>query len=125
MRLLLDTHVLIWWLENNKKLTSHACARITAATAVYVSSATIWELAIKVGAGKLKLDINLVLAEILRHDFLALPVSHRHAAEVLLLPAIHHDPFDRMLVAQAICEPLILLTADRLLAGYSALVEVI
>jgi PIN domain nuclease of toxin-antitoxin system len=125
MRLLLDTNVLIWWLENSNRLPLHAQTRITNAAEVFVSSASIWELAIKIGAGKLRINLTVVLSEIARHQFQHLPISYQHATQVLQLPAIHHDPFDRILVAQAVSESLKLLTADRLLASYSNLVEVI
>jgi PIN domain nuclease of toxin-antitoxin system len=125
MRLLLDTHVLIWWLENSAKLPKQARTLIKQTADVYVSSASIWELIIKIGAGKLKMDMGLVLTEISRHQFKELPISFAHASQVLRLPALHRDPFDRMLVAQAISEPLTFLTADHLLAGYSHQVYVI
>ncbi len=125
MRLLLDTHVLLWWLQDNHKLSLSARARIIAASQVYVSSVSTWEAGIKAAAGKLDVDMAELAAAITDSGFLELAISHRHALKVAQLPAIHRDPFDRMLIAQAMCEPLKLLTADRVLAGYSELVEVI
>jgi PIN domain nuclease of toxin-antitoxin system len=125
MPLLLDTHVLIWWLENSNRLSAHARTQIVSAVDVYVSSASLWELVIKIGARKIRMDLNFLFSEIVRHRFQHLPISFQHAAQVLQLPPIHKDPFDRMLVAQAVSESLRLLTADRLLASYSPLVEVI
>jgi PIN domain nuclease of toxin-antitoxin system len=90
-----------------------------------VSSASIWETAIKVGAGKLKANLDELVAQIAQDGFIELAVSYRHAAAVTSLPGIHRDPFDRMLVAQAICESMPLLTADRVLAKYSRLVELV
>lgn len=92
---------------------------------MYVSSISIWETALKVKAGKLDLDLNELAAHIAWNGFLELVISHKHAAQVGLLPLIHRDPFDRMLVAQAMCETMKLLTADRVLAGYSELVELV
>lgn len=125
MRILLDTHIYLWWLQDHPHLSTAARARIMSATDVYVSSASIWEASIKAGIGKLDVDIDQLVAEIENSGFRALPVSARHAAMVTRLPDIHRDPFDRMLVAQALCEPLRLLTADSILRGYSELVEAI
>ena len=122
MRILLDTHVYLWWLQDHPSLSAAARTKIVAATDVYVSSASIWEAAIKVGIGKLEVDIDQLVAEIDNSGFRELPVSARHAAMVTRLPDIHRDPFDRILVAQALCEPLRLLTADNMLSGYSELV---
>ncbi len=125
MRILLDTHVFLWWLQDHPNLSEAARSRIIAATDVYVSSASIWEASIKAGIGKLDVDIDQLVAEIDNSGFRELPVSARHAAMVTRLPDIHRDPFDRILVAQALCEPLRLLTADSLLSGYSELVEAV
>nr|WP_315258481.1 type II toxin-antitoxin system VapC family toxin [uncultured Duganella sp.] len=125
MHVLLDTHVVLWWLQDNRKLSIRSRARINAASAVYVSSVSIWEAAIKVRDKALDLDLNVLAKQIEIDGFIELKISHRHAATVALLPGIHRDPFDRMLVAQAMCESMTLLTADHLLASYSNLVEVI
>ena len=125
MRILLDTHIYLWWLQDHDNLSKAARARIIAATDVYVSSASIWEASIKVGIGKLDVDIDQLVAEIDNSGFRELPVSARHAAMVTRLPDMHRDPFDRILVAQALCEPLRLLTADTILCGYSELVEAV
>jgi PIN domain nuclease of toxin-antitoxin system len=125
MRVLLDTHVYLWWLQDHPSLSTAARERIIAATDVYVSSASIWEASIKVGIGKLDVDIDQLAAEIDHSGFRALPVSARHAVMVTRLPDIHRDPFDRILVAQALCEPLRFLTANSTLRGYSELVELI
>lgn len=125
MRLLLDTHIYLWWLEDSPKLSEEARAKIVAASEVYVSSASIWEASIKAGIGKLEVDVNELAVQIAASGFLELPITARHAAAVHQLPDIHRDPFDRMLIAQAISEPLRFVTADSLLKGYSELVEVI
>lgn len=125
MRLLLDTHVYLWWLADDPSLSARGKSMIASATEVYVSSASIWEASIKAGIGKLDVDIDELVMQIEVSGFLELPIRSKHAAAVRLLPPIHHDPFDRMLVAQAICEPLRFLTHDGKLKEYSELVEVI
>jgi PIN domain nuclease of toxin-antitoxin system len=101
VRILLDTHIVLWWLEDNHKLSKRSRARIKAASAVYVSSVTIWETAMKVRRGTLKVDLDALALQIGLDGFLELGISHRHVAMVASLPYIHRDPFDRMLVAQA------------------------
>lgn len=125
MNLLLDTQIFLWSLADSKKLTPKARTLILEADQVYVSAASIWEVAIKSSSGKLELDPELVRAEIQSSGFLELPVLARHAARVASLPYYHRDPFDRLLVAQAILEPLGLLTADKLLPPYSSLVQLV
>lgn len=125
MRLLLDTHVFIWCIRNDSKLTKAVRSKILSADEVYVSSASIWEAAIKIKLKKLNADIELMMEVITESGFSELPITARHAAAVLKLPDIHRDPFDRILIAQAISEPLTFLTADQMLKNYSDLVEVI
>lgn len=125
MRILLDTHVYLWWLQDHPKLSKAGRDRIISASEVYVSSASIWEATIKAGIGKLEADIKQLVAEIENSGFKELSISARHAAAVARLPDIHRDPFDRLLIAQALCEPLRFLTADGILSGYSELVEII
>lgn len=125
MRILLDTHIYLWWLQDHPKLSKLAREKIISATEVYVSSASIWEASIKIGIGKLEADIAELVAQIAQNGFLELPVYARHAMQLMRLPEIHRDPFDRMLVAQAMCEPLRLLTADVQIAPYSELVDLV
>jgi PIN domain nuclease of toxin-antitoxin system len=125
MRLLLDTHVYLWWLQDHPTLSAGARELIVSANEVYISSASIWEASIKAAIGKLDVDVEDLVNEIERSGFRELPISAKHAAKVRTLPNIHHDPFDRLLVAQAICEPLKFLTHDSKLKAYSELVEVI
>jgi len=125
MRLLLDTHVYLWWLADHPKLSEQAKSKIVSAAEVYVSSASIWEATIKAGLGKLEVDVDELVQQIEASGFQELPISARHAATVRNLPPLHNDPFDRLLVAQAICEPLRLLTHDDKLKGYSELVDVV
>lgn len=125
MRIMLDTHVYLWWLQDSPKLSVQAREIIMSATEVYVSSASIWEAAIKSSIGKLDVNIDTLVDEIAKNGFQVLDITPKHAARIMQLPDIHRDPFDRMLLAQALSEPLRFVTADILLAGYSDLVEVI
>ncbi len=125
MRLLLDTHVYLWWLQDGRRLSRVARAKIADASKVFISSASIWEVSIKAGVGKLDVDVDALVASISENGFIELPVTATHAAKVRDLPQIHRDPFDRLLVAQAICEPLTFLTLDEVLKNYSGLVELV
>lgn len=125
MHILLDTQVFLWWLNNDLKLSKNAKTMILAATEVYVSSASIWEACIKVKMGKLEFQIEKLAEAVNKSGFLELPITAKHAIGTYELPDIHRDPFDRILIAQAICEPLQFLTADKLLKSYSELVKVI
>lgn len=125
MRLLLDTNVLLWTLAGHARV-KHLRARIEADdNDVYVSAASFWEVAIKAGIGKLDVDIRELRRASQRSGFFELPVIGTHTEQLGNLPAIHKDPFDRMLVAQAQAEPLRLLTSDGLLAGYGANIEIV
>jgi PIN domain nuclease of toxin-antitoxin system len=121
-RILVDTHLLLWAVSEPKKLPTQARRRIEEAE-VFVSAASIWEVSIKTALGKLAADPTELLAELEPAGFRLLPVTGEHAAAVALLPPLHSDPFDRMLVAQAKTEPLILLTNDSVLGGYGDFVE--
>ncbi len=119
MRLLLDTHVFIWAATDSRKLKCAARKTILAASEVYVSAASIWEIAIKTRLGKIEGDPFELAQAIEASGFIELPVLARHAAQVARLPSHHNDPFDRLIVAQATMEPLLLLTADSMLGQYS------
>jgi PIN domain nuclease of toxin-antitoxin system len=125
MRLLLDTHVYLWCLADAPRLGAAARREIESAEAVFVSAASIWEACIKASAGKLDADPADLLAGIDQSGYEELPVRAAHAALVARLPPIHKDPFDRLLVAQAIEEPLVLITSDPLLSKYSDLVRIV
>jgi PIN domain nuclease of toxin-antitoxin system len=122
MRLLLDTHVFLWVVTDDRRLTRTARKLILDADDVFVSSASIWEASIKARLGKLDADVNLLVSEITASGFAELPIRATHAAMVRDLPDIHRDPFDRLLVAQALSEPLRLVTADGHLSNYTDLV---
>lgn len=125
MRLLLDTHVFLWSIKNDRKLSKATRTKILNATDVYISSASIWEIVIKVKLKKIDANVDQIIDAILESGFTELPVTARHAAAVCHLPDIHRDPFDRILIAQAISEPLTFLTADAELEDYSDLVELV
>jgi PIN domain nuclease of toxin-antitoxin system len=120
---LLDTHLLLWALAAPAKLPAAARKQIEAAE-VFVSAASIWEISIKSALGKLEADPQEVLAAISPAGFVLLPITGEHAAKVRELPSLHKDPFDRMLVAQASVEPMILLTNDEALRKYGTIVTV-
>jgi PIN domain nuclease of toxin-antitoxin system len=125
VRLLLDTHVLLWLMEDSPRLSRQARALMQDAGEVYVSSASIWEIAIKWRIGKIHEDPGVVVDHLERSGLRDIQVTNRHAVAAGRLPLLHHDPFDRLLVAQAMSETMRLLTADAKLAVYSELVTVI
>ena len=116
MKLLLDTHALLWW-QNGGRLSQSARQAIATADIVWVSAAVGYETAIKVALGKLRYDepLRLTLAA---DDFTELPLTLRHTAELERLPMHHADPFDRILVAQARVEGATIVSHDRALEPY-------
>lgn len=116
-RLLLDTHIILWWLGDNPKLSKKAKTLISEASVVYVSSVSAWEIAIKKSLGKLECPDNFE-ETILADGFNTLPLLFSHAKTLLQLPLHHDDPFDRMLVAQAKTEKMTLLTHDKIIGRY-------
>ena len=120
---LLDTHILLWWQNNSKELSEEIREIIASPqNVIHVSAATIWEMSIKSGLGKLVLpaDWQTILAD---EPFEKLAITFQHACEVSALPLIHQDPFDRMLVAQARCESLTLITHDEEICRYDVSVQ--
>lgn len=116
-RLLLDTHIFLWWRGEPCRLAPAVQSSIATADIVFVSVASAWEAAIKVSLGRLELP-DTVEAGVLASGFEKLLISFSHAEQAASLPHHHRDPFDRMLVAQAKAEGLTLVTHDRLLAPY-------
>lgn len=117
-RYLLDTHVFLWWLSGDSSLGPRSMEVISnGMNDVYVSAATTWEISIKKAMGKLKSpdDMDAVVEE---ERFLKLPISLYHGQIAGSLPSHHRDPFDRMLIAQAQAEGLILVTSDKMFAKY-------
>lgn len=125
MRILLDTHIIIWAVSEPTRLSSKARDLIQNADQIFVSSASIWEMAIKSGLGKLEVDLDRFTSELAKLGIIELAVSWQHAKSVKTLPLYHRDPFDRLLVSQAMSEPLILLTHDKVLSQYSDLVKLV
>ena len=117
MNLLLDTHVLIWW-DEGRRLSSAGRRAIEDADSVYVSAASAWEVAIKIGLGRLR-PSRTVEEAVEESGFLELPITTRHAQRVAGLPAHHRDLFDRLLVAQAEAEGLTLVTRDPVFERYA------
>lgn len=116
MNLLLDTHTFLWW--DSGKLARSVVKRIQAAGDVYVSAASAWEIAIKASLGKIEARGSVAKAS-LEYGFLPLAISLDHAEAVRALPLHHRDPFDRILVAQAMIEKLTLVSKDPLLERYT------
>jgi PIN domain nuclease of toxin-antitoxin system len=122
VNVLLDTHVLIWWIENNRRLGKRAKSIIADdRTSVWISAATVWEISVKAAAGRLDLRASFpdeLSAEMQQSGFRPLAITFEHAFAVRKLPLLHTDPFDRMLVAQAQCEGLTLVSADTIFPQY-------
>jgi PIN domain nuclease of toxin-antitoxin system len=121
LRLLLDTHVLLWWLADDPALSKQARALIANEPEVFASAASAWEIAIKRALGKLQAPEDL-LSVLEAGGIRGLPIDFQHAAVAGALPRHHDDPFDRMLVAQAQREGLTLLTSDPRISRYAVTV---
>ena len=123
MNILLDSHALLWWLDDDKRLSRRARSAIANAdNTVFVSAASVWEIAIKTALGKLADPDGAVPrlpAILLERGMMALPISPTHAVEAARLPPIHRDPFDRMLVAQSQLDGLAIVTNDPLIKRYA------
>jgi PIN domain nuclease of toxin-antitoxin system len=116
---LLDTHVLVWLTFAPENLGASTLGLLEGLdTKVYVSAATFWEIAQKRAAKRLRFDLD-ISASLVKHQLLELPISGAHCEAAANLPPIHKDPFDRLLVAQALSEGLVLVTRDKLLAAYN------
>ena len=122
MTVLLDTHTLLWWLWGSARLGKQAKALILAdSTEIWVSAASLWETSIKTSLGRLDRLPSFekeMRVEMERSGFRPLPITFDHALAVRELPPHHRDPFDRLLIAQALCENLTLVTADPAIAAY-------
>lgn len=121
MRVLLDTHLLLWAMAASRRLPRVVKTQLLdPANEIYFSAASVWEIAIKQGLRRkdFRIELDGFLETLPVAGFAELPVTARHAAGVARLPPIHKDPFDRLLVAQSMAEPMTLLTNDAVLEGY-------
>lgn len=118
MNYLLDTHIILWWLTNPKQISAKASKIISdKENNIFISSASLWEMAIKKSIGRLTLPMNIV--ELLQSEsFQIIPIGHEEAIGISDLPPIHQDPFDRMLVMQAKLHNCVLITRDKNVMDY-------
>ena len=126
MRLLLDTHLLLWAAAQPQRLSPEAIKLLQdPQNQLFCSAASIWEIAIKSGLGRddFKVNVRRLRRGLLENDYSELAITSEHAVAVYDLPPVHKDPFDRILVAQSIVEGMALLTADPLLEGYPATIH--
>lgn len=122
MRLLLDTHILLWWVMADRRL-SKTLADVIASPEndVAVSAASIWEIAIKRALGRIEVDLDDLLSSMTADGFTELPLRFAHSLKLETLPRHHDDPFDRILIAQSIAEGRRLVTKDNLILAYAGL----
>jgi PIN domain nuclease of toxin-antitoxin system len=126
VKLLLDTHLLLWAAEQPDRLSAAARALIAdPANTPMFSSASIWEIVIKFALGRDDFDSDprSLRRDLLDHGYADIPITSEHSVAVLALPPLHKDPFDRILIAQSIVEGIVLLTADPIVARYRGLVR--
>ena len=122
MRLLLDTNALLWALTNGPRIAPARDLLLDDENEVFVSTVSWWEIAIKVRIGKLDANLRELRTTVQKSGFLELPLLGSHAEMLATMPRYHNDPFDHMLVAQAMAEPMQLLSGDSVLAQYTPLV---
>jgi PIN domain nuclease of toxin-antitoxin system len=127
VRLLLDTHFAFWWQTGNPRITRDVLTLAQGADEVFVSGVSLWELTIKASLGKVRIDLPVFAEQVDAMGFTWLPIRNAHMLALADLPGFddHRDPFDRLLVAQSLSEPLILLTADPELGRYGSTVRVV
>ena len=127
MRLLFDTQLVIWWEMGSSRLPLELRTLADEAEVVFVSQVSLWEIAVKLSIGKLRLNIERFAGNVEKHGFEWLIIKNAHLLAVAALPIVddHRDPFDRLLVAQSYSEPLLFLTADKRLARYGETVRVL
>ena len=122
MRILLDTHTFLWGIAEPTRLSPKARKIMEDGdNEILVSAASAWEIAIKTQLGKLRLPVSpelFISEQLLKHSFNSLPVSFSHALHVYVLPLLHRDPFDRLLISQSVLEQLPILTADKTISQY-------
>lgn len=125
MRFLLDTHIVLWTLTASPRIANMQSLILSEETTAFVSVVSWWELATKIAIGKLDADLPTLRQAAKDSGFFELTVRGEHTEGLVNLPLLHRDPFDRMLVAQAMAEPMKLITADAILAQYTNLVSLI
>jgi PIN domain nuclease of toxin-antitoxin system len=125
MRILFDTNALLWYCQGSPRLEPVLDLIQDTQSRVYISAVSWWELAIKIRIGKLQADLKQLRSMAEEYDFWELSLNGKAAETLAELPKLHNDPFDHMLLAQAISEPMRFITGDSLLADYSSLVMVI
>lgn len=122
MRLLLDTHILLWWVMGDRRLSKSLAAIVASPeNDVAVSAASIWEIAIKRSLGRIDVDLDELLSSMNADGFAELPMRFGHALRLESLPRHHDDPFDRILIAQSIAEGRRLVTKDEAILGYAGI----
>jgi PIN domain nuclease of toxin-antitoxin system len=124
-QLLLDTNIILWLAEDKPRIEQIKPMLLSVETQVFVSVVSWWEIAIKVRTGKLAVDLEQIRSYAEEHSFVELPVTGDYMKAYLELPVLHKDPFDHMLLAQAVSSPMRLITGDSFLAEYSSLVTVV
>ena len=127
-RLLLDTHLVLWWMGDDPRLPQQVVERVQAPEAeVFVSQASLWEMAIKVSLGRLQVDLAELERQIPLQGFRWLQIHNAHLLTLAKLEndGEHRDPFDRLLVCQSRVEPMLLLSADRQLQRYGTTVQIV
>ena len=128
MRVLLDTHLLLWAVASSRRLSSEARSLLEdPGNDAFYSAASLWEIAIKAALRRkdFRVDLPLMHSALSAMELTELRVTSEHAMRVRELPPVHRDPFDRMLVAQSLVEPMVLLTNDAVLARYGPFVRVV
>ncbi len=113
MSLLIDAHVLLWWLNDDKRLGDAARTLISTQETASISIASLWDVIIKRRLGKLEVDVDVLFDTIPKQGFSSLPIAHRHLLTLDGLPMHHRDPFDRMIIAQAMTDKCTVLTGDQ------------
>ncbi len=121
MRILLDTHILLWWLKDDRRLSDAAVNIIeNASNDILISAVNTWEIAIKKSLGRIQIEMNELLEAIKGSGLGVLNITINHTCQISSLPNHHKDPFDRLLIAQSIVEPMRLLTHDDTLTQYGS-----
>jgi PIN domain nuclease of toxin-antitoxin system len=127
VRLLLDTHALLWWISDDDRLSARARALVSdGANEVFVSAVSAWEIVVKAGIGRLEVPEPIdrfVVSQLEANAFHPLAITMRHALGLVSLPDVHRDPFDRLLASQALLDDLTLVSGDRVFESYPVTTE--